>query len=390
MPAAQHDAFVADVRLVHDTQRRGLDRHRNTSSNRTWQLWTEFCTSLGHDPHLHDTPNRVLLLQVFAQRIRDGRLAKDGRPVRGATVDAYLAEVGRTFASLGAPDPRLDVHGHRDIRLRRQSQAFAKADPPPLRVEPCPVQLIEHIASAAHNSSDVARQAIADMLIIAFYFLMRPGEHCHSGGNPHPFLIQDIQLYANGVLLSHTTCPLSALSHATYMTLTFTTQKNANRGEKIGHACASHPLVCPVKATIRRLSHLRLHHAAPTSPLHRYFANLRWHSVTSALITHTMRQAARSHPSLGVTPSRIEARSVRSGGATALLCANIDSNTVQLIGRWKSDAMLRYLFVQAAPRMSHLANAMLHGGRYTLTPQPHPPTHDGDGAVAGEPDGEAV
>ena len=52
----------------------------------------------------------------------------------------------------------------------------------------------------------------------------------------------------------------------------------------------------------------------------------------------------------------------------ALLCANVDSDRIRLIGRWRSDEMLRYLHVQAEPVMRYLSPAMLTGGRFSLLP----------------------
>jgi hypothetical protein len=52
----------------------------------------------------------------------------------------------------------------------------------------------------------------------------------------------------------------------------------------------------------------------------------------------------------------------------AMLCARIDPLTIQLLGRWRSDAMLRYLHVQAAPLINDIASRMLQGGQYQLLP----------------------
>jgi hypothetical protein len=70
----------------------------------------------------------------------------------------------------------------------------------------------------------------------------------------------------------------------------------------------------------------------------------------------------------GIPPERIEAYSLRSGGATALLCANIDEHVIQLLGRWKSDAMFRYLRTMAMPVTNHTSKAMLEHGHYTFAP----------------------
>jgi hypothetical protein len=56
----------------------------------------------------------------------------------------------------------------------------------------------------------------------------------------------------------------------------------------------------------------------------------------------------------------------------ALLCDQVDRSIIQLLGRWKSDAMLRYLHIQAEPLMRGFAATMLKGGDYSLLPNLHP------------------
>ena len=52
----------------------------------------------------------------------------------------------------------------------------------------------------------------------------------------------------------------------------------------------------------------------------------------------------------------------------ALLCAGVDNDRIKLVGRWRSDAMMRYLHTQAAPLMSPLAPLMVQHGTYALLP----------------------
>lgn len=73
-------------------------------------------------------------------------------------------------------------------------------------------------------------------------------------------------------------------------------------------------------------------------------------------------------PSYGFLPHHVSARSLRASGAMALLCANVDTDRIQLIGRWRSDEMLRYLHVQAEPVMRNFAARMLQGGHFSLLP----------------------
>ena len=53
-------------------------------------------------------------------------------------------------------------------------------------------------------------------------------------------------------------------------------------------------------------------------------------------------------PELGFLPSDISARCLCESGAMALLLGQIDTDIIGLVGRLRSDEMLRYLHLQAA------------------------------------------
>ena len=91
--------------------------------------------------------------------------------------------------------------------------------------------------------------------------------------------------------------------------------------------------------------------------------------ILASDLTTRIRAALLLHPDPAYTLSDLSVRSTpRSGGATALLCAGVDSDRIRLIGRWRSDKMYRYLHVQAQPVMTGLAAAMLRGGSFQLSP----------------------
>eukprot|EP00957_Ditylum_brightwellii_P112765 8596676-Ditylum_brightwellii.AAC.1 len=50
----------------------------------------------------------------------------------------------------------------------------------------------------------------------------------------------------------------------------------------------------------------------------------------------------------------------------ALLLGNIDSDTIRLIGCWRSDEMLRYLHTTARQLMRNHAATMVANGNYKL------------------------
>ena len=73
-------------------------------------------------------------------------------------------------------------------------------------------------------------------------------------------------------------------------------------------------------------------------------------------------------PELGFLPEDVTARCLRASGANALLCAKVDTDVIRLLGRWRSDEMLRYLHCQATPVMQDFSRKMLSGGVFTLIP----------------------
>jgi len=89
-------------------------------------------------------------------------------------VEAALRAVGQTFSTLGYQDPRLQLSGKLDIRLQRQLQAYSKEDPPPSRVKPIPLQIIQHVVAMCARSNDPKLQAISHMIILGISFYLDP------------------------------------------------------------------------------------------------------------------------------------------------------------------------------------------------------------------------
>ena len=276
-------------------------------------------------------------------------------------------------ALVGAFDPRLMDGGAEYVGLNRQRKAYRKADPPPTKVKPIPVTLVEH-AVHAHQDTEF-RRAVADLLIVGFFFLLRPGEHAYTKENNHPFRLQDVsfdtsQGTANAVLITP-----AALQTAIRVHLNFTTQKNGVPNEAITHGDTVDCFLSPMKAVRRRVQHLRAAGAPPDTPLHAVYlpggSTLR---VASGDLTKALRASCTAiGASLGLKYSDISARALRAGGAMALLRANVDSTTLRMVGRWKSWAMLEYLH-RTALTTDDFATRMLTHGRFHITTHEFLPT----------------
>ena len=315
----------------------------------------------GLDPFLSTVDDKVPILRVLAHRIRDGRASRSGRPVRAERVRDEILAVAKVFTSVGLQDPRFTTLGHMDPRLTTLYASYSNADPAPTRVKPLPIQVLQAIV----QPSPLGRATI-DMAWLAFFFLLRPGEYCAAPDN-HPLRFANVTLLIGATRLDLLTASPADLRHATHVSLTFDDQKNRERGEVIAHGRSGHVVACPVLTTICRVLFLRAQHLPLTSPLCTY-VHSRPTPLTSNHITSLLCEAARSLLTVGFAPTDVNARSLRAGGAMALLCGRVDADTIRLVGRWRSDAMFRYLHAQALPLIRDLSRLMLHHGAYTLLP----------------------
>ena len=161
------------------------------------------------------------------------------------------------------------------------------------------------------------------------------------------------------------TSPEHLMLSATFCTLTFTTQKNSVAGEVVGQSHSGHTHFCPVLCLACCLLHLCQHGATPDTPLMAVYPSARSgpKAMTSKALTVLLRHAITDlGPAHGMHPLDASTSNLCTSGATALLCARIDTDLICLIGWWCSDAMLRYLYVATLSCSSpYAANMLAHG-----------------------------
>jgi hypothetical protein len=142
-------------------------------------------------------------------------------------------------------------------------------------------------------------QAITDMISIAFFFLLRPGEYTITTTDDAFFRMQDVSLYVGARCLDTMLSSHAELQAATSVAYTFTTQKNGKCGEKMIHSRSGNVLCCPVCASIRR-----------------YYRGIRRIAVKARDVTTTLRPAMTAN----VTSTEPVSRPMKSApGVYALL-----------------------------------------------------------------------
>ena len=178
---------------------------------------------------------------------------------------------------MGSVDPRLDSYGNLDFRLTRQFRGYKKTDPAKLRVKPLPVCIVLRILEYCFENPTPMRRAVANMICIAFYFCLRPGEYTGTTTDDQAFSLNDITLYLLNRRLSLKDASDDEIEAATQVTYRFTRQKNEEEGVTIAHARSEHHLCCPVRSTIRQVL---MHRRA----FERFKLPLQWLSEVSFLL----------------------------------------------------------------------------------------------------------
>ena len=235
-----------------------------------------------------------------------------------------------------------------DFRLGRQHATYKKEDPAPVRVRPLPVSILHCMESVA-NIGSPRDKAITDLAWIDFFFLLQPGEYCAGETDTvsTPFNLRNIQFFVVDQPTQATTASATTCDTSTFVSLLFTTQKNGVKGESIGHGATGHPHACAVAAIRRCVLRLGQHGATPDTHLTTVFNGVKWYTVRSDEITAALHAATTIIvPQVGFTPEDVSARSMRAGGAMALLMARFDTYTIHVVGRWHSNIMMRYLHLR--------------------------------------------
>jgi hypothetical protein len=127
----------------------------------------------------------------------------------------------------GGPGPSAKLVWKHGLCLQRTRKAWGKQDPPPNQVKPILVCLLHCVLQLAIASKAAMRMAVADMIAIAFFFLLRPGEYTATFSETMPFCFQDVQLFLGDSPLNLITAPEGELLAANFATLTFTDKKMA-------------------------------------------------------------------------------------------------------------------------------------------------------------------
>ena len=119
------------------------------------------------------------------------------------------------------------------------------------------------MAVVALVNNDAETQCLCDMIIVTYFFLLRPGKYTMEKLDSTPFCMCDITFSCGQSVFYHNS-DKQDLCAATMVMLLFTMQNNGVKCEVVGQGPSGDPLLCLWDALARWIIHLRKHNADKT------------------------------------------------------------------------------------------------------------------------------
>jgi len=284
--------------------------------------------------------------------------------------------LGQTFLANNVPDPRIDSAGNQAVSLRRLLAGFKAKDSNDNHQKAIPVSVIKQVAKLYLHSVDPHSNAAAQLIIGAFFFTMRSCEYSRTTSPQESkttciLTVGNIRFFHNNTEVDHSD---NQLTNADIVSITFVSQKNKEKFLTISMHKSGHPFLGPVIAWASVVQRIRSHPSATDNSLVNTFISSRGQllHLMSSQIRVLLRAAAASlgEKTLGFQIKDIGCHSLRSGSAMAMYLANVPTTTIQLIGRWKSTAFMRYIREQVDCFMSNVSQKMISIPSFYTIPDP--------------------
>jgi len=280
--------------------------------------------------------------------VREGQYGI-GRQIKVQSVTAALRAVAQRYVLDGHSNPRRASPAQHALNLpiARLLKKFKDDDPPPQPKLAIPVLTVQQIATKYTFSAH--HEAVADLVVVAFFYLLRVGEYTTSsrGLDKHTVLLRkcDVRLWLDGKLLDHE-ADISVLLTADSATISIANTKNGTKGAVVHHDAIGGS-ICPVAALARRVANLRgMKLTCGLSTV--CHPGARATRVSDRCISVAVRWGATSDGLLekGYTLDRVSSHSLRAGGAMAMKLSGASDSTIMRIGRWTSLTYLTYIHSQ--------------------------------------------
>jgi hypothetical protein len=211
-----------------------------------WRAWQAHIALYPGSDGSHATMDQLL---TFAVAVWEGKYGL-GSQVKVQLVKRALRDVSQRIILDGGPDPRQASAAQQELNLpiSRLLKRFRDNN---LKAEPKLAIPVSTIAAIATNYRwGPHKEAVVDLIIIAFFYLLQVGEYTSPLKPREKWTIAlrdcDVCLWRDGTIVPHS-AGLTALLLADSATICIAHTKNGTKGAVVHHKAIGGP-ICPVSA----------------------------------------------------------------------------------------------------------------------------------------------
>ena len=252
----------------------------------------------------------------------------------------------------------------------------------------CVYRELHRVANLLPPENSHLDLTIAWLQTLAFFWCMRSCEYADVQGERRTktLCVRNFRFFdRNNRDIS--SC-IDLLPEAVTVSITFEFQKREIRNDTISHQRSGDTLgkgeMCPVRAAVATILRIHAYHLPPEkfrdTPINYVILGSLSYTVPSSLILVKIRAAVQTlgKEKLGFGPEEVGTHSNRSGGAMGMFLAGTPVYTIMLMGRWSSDAFMRYLRKQVISLSHGIATKMLTFEEFYTVPDFVHTSADGD------------
>jgi hypothetical protein len=176
---ARDGAQLAEIQRLRDSawEAIGIATVDGSKRHRYWKAWQTHCGLYQDTPGKIHAPHILMdQLLTFVVAVREGRYGK-GHKVQVQSVEFALRAIAQKYVLDGYPDPRHASPAQQslDLPIAWLLKKYGNEDPPPQPKLAVPISTITGIAEKYRWTAHL--NAVADLVIIAFFYLLRVGEY---------------------------------------------------------------------------------------------------------------------------------------------------------------------------------------------------------------------
>lgn len=268
--------------------------------------------------------------------------------------------MGQAFLSAGYEDSGKDSLGKTAFILQRQFKGYENNNPAEKPQKALPFELIQCMTQ--RWSKDPMKIRFHILILVAFFFAMRSCEYLRVSGScrTQPIHLCNIVFRDYKSWIIRHDSPI--LHKAKSVLITYRFQKKDLRDDTITQSRSGHSLFCPVQACAALVRQMLADKNKPTDPIYKFrqengaMADL--HSKMALLMLRNFVKTCGDE--FNIKHDEIGLHSMRSASAMAMYLNGIPVYTIMLLGRWSSDAFLRYIRKQVTEFSRNVSRKMIH------------------------------